>query len=90
MSISTSFSLLTSAEKRYQIDQIEQHDFFYGVDWDTLRDVQAPFIPRLSSIVDTSYFPTDELEQPIPGDIMPPPGLNSNSGTDFQNLAFLG
>ncbi|KAJ3576193.1 hypothetical protein NP233_g586 [Leucocoprinus birnbaumii] len=85
-------SLLTSAEKRYRIDQIKQHEFFYGVDWDALRQVQPPFVPCLRSIVDTSYFPTEDIEQPIQGDIMPPPGLGGADGqSDIQrDLAFLG
>ncbi|KAF9453058.1 kinase-like protein [Macrolepiota fuliginosa MF-IS2] len=82
-------SLLTSAEKRYQVDQVKRHNFFYGVDWDTLREIEAPFIPRLRSIVDTSYFPTDDIDQPIPGDIAPPPGLGDSADSQ-QDLAFLG
>lgn len=37
--------------------------FFYGVDWATIRDIDAPFVPHLKSITDTSYFPTDEIDQ---------------------------
>lgn len=43
-------------------DEIKAHPFFAGVDWNTLRDIEAPFKPQLQSITDTSYFPTDELE----------------------------
>lgn len=43
------------------IDQIKAHPFFYGVDWDSIRHIDAPFVPHLKSITDTSYFPTDEL-----------------------------
>lgn len=42
--------------------EIKQHPFFRGVHWDTLRDQPAPFVPELKSITDTSYFPTDELQ----------------------------
>lgn len=81
-------SMLTSAEKRYQADQIQRHNFFYGVEWDMIRKIQAPFVPRLRSVVDTSYFPTDDIDQPILGDIAPPQGPG---GTDSQkDLAFLG
>jgi hypothetical protein len=85
-------SLLTSAEKRYRNDQIKRHEFFYRVDWDVLRQVQPPFVPHLRSIVDTSYFPTDDIEQPNPGDVIPPPGLGSVDGnSDVQrDVAFLG
>ncbi|KAJ8472381.1 hypothetical protein ONZ45_g16672 [Pleurotus djamor] len=55
--------LLTSADRRYNIDQIKKHPFFYGVEWDAIRAINAPFVPHLRSITDTSYFPTDEIEQ---------------------------
>lgn len=55
--------LITSADRRLVVEQIKKHDFFYGVDWDTIRQIEAPFIPHLSSVTDTSYFPTDELDQ---------------------------
>lgn len=66
------------------VDQIKHHPFFYGVNWNTIRQIEAPFIPRLRSITDTSYFPTDELEnvpeEPVGGD---------TSGAN-KDLAFLG
>ena len=58
--------LLTKAENRLGryggADELKQHPFFRGVDWDTIRKVDAPFIPKLRSITDTRFFPTDELE----------------------------
>ena len=66
------------------VEQIKHHPFFYGVNWNAIRQIDAPFIPRLKSITDTSYFPTDELEQvpdePVGGDV-------ANASKD---LAFLG
>ena len=66
------------------MDQIKHHPFFYGVNWTAIRQIEAPFIPRLRSITDTSYFPTDELEhvpeEPVGGD---------SSGAN-KDLAFLG
>ena len=66
------------------VEQIKHHPFFYGVNWTAIRQIDAPFIPRLKSITDTSYFPTDELEQvpdePVGGDTT---GAN-------KDLAFLG
>ncbi|KAL9607361.1 MAG: hypothetical protein Q9167_007716 [Letrouitia subvulpina] len=44
-------------------DEIKAHQFFQGVNWDSLRKIRAPFEPRLSSNVDVSYFPTDEIDQ---------------------------
>lgn len=52
--------LITSADKRlgrHGADEIKAHPFFDGVDWDSLRKIEAPFKPNLSSITDTSYVP---------------------------------
>ncbi|ONH69140.1 Serine/threonine-protein kinase CBK1 [Cyberlindnera fabianii] len=58
--------LLTHSEHRLGrhggAAEIKSHPFFRGVDWDTIRDVDAPFIPKLKSITDTRFFPTEELE----------------------------
>ena len=58
--------LLTSSENRLGryggAEEIKQHPFFRGVDWDSIRKVDAPFIPKLRSITDTRFFPIDELE----------------------------
>ncbi|KAF8913926.1 kinase-like domain-containing protein [Gymnopilus junonius] len=75
--------LITSEDKRLNVEQIRRHHFFYGVDWDTIRQVEAPFVPHLRSITDTSYFPTDELDQ-VPDDS----GTNENMAN--KDLAFLG
>jgi len=55
--------LITSVDCRLSVDQIKNHPFFYGVDWGKIRRINAPFVPRLISMTDTSYFPTDEIDQ---------------------------
>lgn len=58
--------LLTSQEYRLGrggADEIKAHPFFRGVDWSSIRSYSAPFIPKLKSITDTTYFPTEDLEQ---------------------------
>lgn len=42
--------------------EIKAHPFFAGVDFDGLRRIRAPFEPRLQSEIDTTYFPTEDLE----------------------------
>ena len=76
--------LITSPDRRLSVDQIKHHPFFYGVDWVSIRNIEAPFIPRLRSITDTSYFPTDELEQ-VPDE---PVGADTTGAN--KDLAFLG
>ncbi|QPG93460.1 Cobalt uptake protein cot1 [Epichloe festucae Fl1] len=44
-------------------EEVKSHPFFRGVQFDNLRQTRAPFEPRLTSNVDTSYFPTDEIDQ---------------------------
>jgi len=48
---------------RHGSDEIKAHPFFYGVDWEHIRHIEAPFVPVLSSITDKSYFPTEDLDQ---------------------------
>ncbi|KAM5442098.1 Serine/threonine-protein kinase [Microsporum ferrugineum] len=43
--------------------QIKNHPFFRGVVWEQLRRIRAPFEPRLTSNIDVSYFPIDEIPQ---------------------------
>ncbi|TPX14836.1 uncharacterized protein E0L32_004945 [Thyridium curvatum] len=43
--------------------EIKAHPFFHGVHFDQLRRIKAPFEPRLTSNIDTAYFPTDEIDQ---------------------------
>ncbi|PSS20138.1 hypothetical protein M430DRAFT_138323 [Amorphotheca resinae ATCC 22711] len=59
-------SLVCNTENRLGrggADEIKNHKFFRGVEFDTLRRIRAPFEPKLSSNVDTTYFPTDEIDQ---------------------------
>lgn len=78
-------SLLTSSDKRLGrhngANEIKQHPFFRGVDWETIRRVDAPFIPKLRSITDTRFFPTDELEH-----VSTEPSMNSaNNGQQSED-----
>jgi len=75
--------LITNPEHRMAVDQIKAHPFFYGVDWEAIRLIDAPFVPHLRSIVDTSYFPTEEYEN-VPDQ---PVGADTS---DAKDLAFLG
>lgn len=79
-----SHRLITSPDQRLTVDQIRSHPFFYGVDWSTIRSIDAPFVPHLRSITDTSYFPTDELSQ------VPDEPVGADRGNANKDLAFLG
>lgn len=83
--------LLTSSENRLGryngADDIKRHPFFRGVDWETIRKVDAPFIPKLRSITDTRFFPTDELEN-VPD--APAPGKIEGGKNVKEDLPFIG
>ncbi|KAM0750227.1 kinase-like protein [Meredithblackwellia eburnea MCA 4105] len=70
---------------RNSADEIKNHQFFAGVDWTTIRNIESPFIPHLRSLTDTSYFPTEDLND-VPEQPMPDAGSSNNS----KDLAFLG
>ncbi|XDT31765.1 AGC-kinase C-terminal domain profile [Nakaseomyces glabratus] len=81
-------------------DEIKSHPFFRGVDWNTIRQVEAPYIPKLSSITDTRFFPTDELEN-VPDspamaqaakqrEQMMKNGVNPNQNQVKEDLPFIG
>ncbi|PVG03664.1 kinase-like protein [Serendipita vermifera] len=75
--------LMNWKEQRLELEQIKRHKFFEGVDWNILREINAPWVPSLTSITDTSYFPVNELE----GNNKAPVPMEANSASD---LAFLG
>ena len=74
---------MTWSDRRLTVDQIQNHYFFYGVDWSTIRQIDAPFVPHLRSVTDTSYFPTDDLDQA-------PDNTPGDPGAAGRDLAFLG
>ncbi|CAG8568211.1 15635_t:CDS:10, partial [Acaulospora colombiana] len=43
-------------EKRPTVEEIKAHPFFKGIDWDHIRQQEAPFIPNPEDEQDTSYF----------------------------------
>ncbi|KAJ2852239.1 Serine/threonine-protein kinase [Coemansia brasiliensis] len=69
--------------------ELRQHPFFAGVDWASLRTrTRPPWIPPLSSITDTSHFPTDEIDQnSSPFDV---PAAAAATAEPQKDLAFVG
>jgi len=88
--------MMTSADQRIGREgahEIKSHPFFAGIDWDTIRDCEPPFVPQLRSIIDTAYFPIDDLEH-VPTTVVSPetqtPDSNGIDGGDKKDLAFVG
>jgi len=47
---STFHRMITSSDQRLgrnSADEIKAHPFFAGVDWNTIRNIESPFIPQL-------------------------------------------
>ena len=88
--------MMTSADHRIGregADEIKAHPFFAGIDWDRIRECDPPFVPQLKSIIDTAYFPTEDLEQ-VPQAVVSPetqvPDSSGAEGGDKKDLAFVG
>ncbi|KAJ3086228.1 hypothetical protein HK102_013395 [Quaeritorhiza haematococci] len=68
-------------------NEIRQHPWFKGFDWDTVREVQPPFIPELSGPDDTRYFEDEEGEHKKVTTRKVLPKTKDFTG---QNLPFIG
>jgi serine/threonine protein kinase len=52
--------LLCQVNDRATTDEIKRHPFFKGLDWNTIQETKAPYIPRIDSPTDTRNF--DEFD----------------------------
>ncbi|XP_034934095.1 serine/threonine-protein kinase Genghis Khan isoform X2 [Chelonus insularis] len=68
------------------IEDFKKHPWFEGVNWDTLRDSTAPYIPEVSSPTDTSNFDVDDTDIRS-SDAVPP---SANSAFSALHLPFVG
>ena len=67
--------------------------FFRALDWEKLRTFRPPFVPQLTSMIDTSYFPLDDMEKlnsnAITGNTMGPNTMDLVRNPN-KDLAFVG
>lgn len=80
--------MMNWADKRLNVNQIKSHPFFYGADWNSLRHIEPPFVPHLQSITDTSYFPTDGLDN-LPDQLEKVEGIGAEKDLAFLGYVFL-
>ncbi|CAN8215567.1 unnamed protein product [Coccothraustes coccothraustes] len=81
--------LICSRERRLGqngIEDFKSHAFFEGLNWDNIRNLEAPYIPEVSSPSDTSNFDVDDdvLRNP---EVVPP---SSHTGFSGLHLPFVG
>ena len=50
------------------MEEIKDHDFFSGMDWDKVRAQKAPYQPSVSSEISAENFDKFEEEEPFYGD----------------------
>lgn len=79
--------MMNWADRRLSVHQIKAHPFFYGVDWNNLRQIDPPFVPHLQSLTDTSYFPTDELGN-LPDELEGAEQISPEKNLAFLNFTF--
>ncbi|KAH7010917.1 serine/threonine protein kinase, AGC family [Microdochium trichocladiopsis] len=74
--------------------EIKNHSFFHGVEFASLRRIRAPFKPILTSDIDTTYFPTDEIDQTDNATVLAAENLaasqTDNDETPEMSLPFIG
>lgn len=69
------------------IDDFKSHAWFEGIDWDTIRLGQAPYIPEVSSPTDTSNFDVDDTDIRL-SDALPPQANPAFSGLHLPFIGF--
>ncbi|XP_062557470.1 serine/threonine-protein kinase Genghis Khan isoform X2 [Armigeres subalbatus] len=68
------------------IEDFKSHAWFEGIDWDTIRNGQAPYIPEVSSPTDTSNFDVDDTDIKL-SEAVPP---KTNPAFSGHHLPFIG
>uniref|UniRef100_A0A8D1NJM1 Serine/threonine-protein kinase MRCK beta n=1 Tax=Sus scrofa TaxID=9823 RepID=A0A8D1NJM1_PIG len=81
--------LICSRERRLGqngVEDFKKHAFFQGLNWETIRNLEAPYIPDVSSPSDTSNFDVDDdVLRNV--EILPPA---SHTGFSGLHLPFIG
>uniref|UniRef100_W4VRQ2 non-specific serine/threonine protein kinase n=1 Tax=Corethrella appendiculata TaxID=1370023 RepID=W4VRQ2_9DIPT len=68
------------------IEDFKTHPWFEGIDWEHIREGQAPYIPEVSSPTDTSNFDVDDTDIKL-SDAVPP---TTNPAFSGHHLPFIG
>ncbi|KHJ42237.1 CNH domain protein [Trichuris suis] len=82
-------SLICPAEQRFgknDLKDFEMHPFFKGIDWENIKEAEAPYKPEISSPTDTSNFEVEDSDF-MPCDTKPP---NVSAPFTGHHLPFIG
>lgn len=82
--------LICAQEDRFGkngLSDFRSHPWFEGIDWDSLRVGQAPYIPEVSSPTDTSNFDVEDSDVKLLSETVPP---TSNPAFSGHHLPFVG
>ncbi|KAM3968676.1 serine/threonine-protein kinase gek [Aphomia sociella] len=83
--------LICSSENRLGkngLQDFKNHPWFAGLDWDNLREMQAPFVPDVSSPTDTSNFDVDDTDIRSSGAVPPPCASAAFAGLHLPFVGF--
>ncbi|XP_075987608.1 serine/threonine-protein kinase gek isoform X4 [Anticarsia gemmatalis] len=70
------------------LQDFKNHAWFAGLDWDNLREMQAPFVPDVSSPTDTSNFDVDDTDIRLSEAVPPPSASSAFSGLHLPFVGF--
>lgn len=68
------------------LEEVKNHPFFEGIEWDNIRDMIPPYKPEVSNNVDTSNFDVDDTDLKV-SDAVPP---NTHREFTGNHLPFVG
>ncbi|XP_026484183.1 serine/threonine-protein kinase Genghis Khan isoform X1 [Vanessa tameamea] len=83
--------LICSSETRLGrngLQDFKSHPWFAGLDWDSVREMQAPFVPDVSSPTDTSNFDVDDTDIRLSEAVPPPRASTAFSGLHLPFVGF--
>jgi len=79
--------LICDAPRRLTFDQMKAHPYFAGMNWDSLRSMDAKIKPKVASEVSTENFDTFEEER---GDEDASPAASGGAATSGGDQNFVG
>nr|XP_049707649.1 serine/threonine-protein kinase Genghis Khan isoform X9 [Helicoverpa armigera]XP_049707650.1 serine/threonine-protein kinase Genghis Khan isoform X10 [Helicoverpa armigera] len=83
--------LICSSENRLGkngLQDFKNHPWFAQLEWESVREMQAPFVPDVSSPTDTSNFDVDDTDIRLSEAVPPPSASSAFSGLHLPFVGF--